>query len=445
MKKSITPFIAGILLAAAGIAKGNEATAQTCTVNLLVAYTSEAATGLQGNQAAITKITAAVQGLHTAFTNSSVQHKVVLVRTVLLSSFETQCFVDDLNNFQASTYINSLRDKYHADVAVLVIANQQFCGLPYIDDALANSTTAYAAVNYSCMVSNFALSHQIAHLYGCSHYIEEASRLDDAPYTFGHGFKWDKAEDYDVNTSYSTIMAQEDADFGGPATDNGIIIPYFSNPAIIYDGVALGLPGVHNNAQVLNNNAAMVAAFMPLPLIQHTLTDTVDLHNIAIATARDTLATGQHYRITDNASVQFKAGSRIVLQPGFTAMEGTRFETFIESTESICSGQAVPRMASTNYPGKLLLSNVVTPADAPVEEAVSVYPNPGHGVFVINFKGIQAKLLEVYNQAGIRIKSIILPSNTNSYQLNLSNEANGIYLLNIKGKNQQVSKKLVKY
>ena len=141
MKKSITPFITAVLLAA-GIVSGNKSTAQTCTVNLLVAYTSEAATGLQGNQAAITKITAAVQGLHTAYTNSAVQHKVVLVRTVQLSGFETQCFVNDLNNFQASTYINTLRDKYHADIAVLVIANQQFCGLPYIDDALATSTTA---------------------------------------------------------------------------------------------------------------------------------------------------------------------------------------------------------------------------------------------------------------------------------------------------------------
>ncbi len=445
MKKSITHFIAGILLAAAGMANCNKASAQTCTVNLLVAYTSEAATGLQGNQAAITKITAAVQGLHTAFTNSAVQHKVVLVRTVQLSGFETQCFVDDLNNFQASTYINTLRDKYHADIAVLVIANQQFCGLPYIDDAVANSTTAYAAVNYSCMVSNFALSHQAGHLYGCSHYIEEASPLDDAPYTFGHGFKWDQAEDYDANTSYSTIMAPEDADFGGPETDNGIIIPYFSNPAITYNGVALGLPGVHDNAQVLNNNAATVAAFMPLPLIQHTLSDTVDLHNMAIATARDTLGTGQHYRITDNASVQFKAGSRIVLQPGFTAMEGTRFETFIESTESICNGQAVLRTASLDYPGKPVPGKLAAPADASVDEFVSVYPNPGYGVFVINFKGIQARLLEVYNQAGIRIKSIVLPGNTQSYQLNLSNEAAGIYLLTIKGKNQQVSKKLVKY
>lgn len=447
MKKRIKTILLNLLLLVAGMATHKNVQAQTCTVNLLIAYTDNAAAGLLGNQTAITKIKEAVQGLNTAYTNSQVTHQVTLVRTVRLNSFETNCFVNDLNNFQANGYINTLRDKYHADIAALIIANADFCGLPYLDDTLATANIAYCAVNYKCMVGNYALSHQIAHLYGCSHYIEEASPLDKAPFKYGHAFKWDLDDDEeeDAATTYSTILGQGDADFCGTSgVESCNIVPYFSNPAITYNGVALGIAGVHNSAQVLNENAATIGAFKLVPANQLSIVDTIRLYDVAIASARDSLGTGQYYTIGDTANVRFEAGSRIILNPGFTVNEGARFETFVENTTNACGNGPLSRMAQGN--GYYAQPAVKAPATAPNktgDETVAVYPNPSNGVFTITINGIAAEVLEVYNLAGVRLKREVLKNKTTTSSLNLTGYNKGLYMLHILSKGQRIIRKIV--
>lgn len=334
MKKSIKPVFCSVLLALAAVLAHKNAPAQACTVNLLIAYTDVAADSLKGDQSAIKQIIGAVQNLNTAYVYSAVNQQVVLVRTVRLDDVESGCFASDLNDFQANTFINALRDKYHADIAALVFTNKEFCGLPYLDNGVANASTAYCAVNYKCMISSFALSHQVAHLYGCSHYIE-FSELNDAVYPYGHGYQW--SFEGNGSASFSTIMGIEDDDFcGTDSTEACDVIPYFSNPNIQYQGVPLGIKGVHDNAQVLNQNANIIGSFKLLPNNQLSLTDTVNVHNIALATAKDTLGTGQRYMVIDSAKVIFKAGKKIILNPGFMADEGVHFETVVKDIDISC-------------------------------------------------------------------------------------------------------------
>lgn len=443
MKKSIKLILYALLTLAGNIAY-KKAAAQQCTINLLIAYTDRAAEGLQGNPTAIQKIKEAVQRLNEAYTNSGVTHQVLLVRTVRLNDPETDCFVEDLDAFQVSTYINALRDQYHADIAALVLANKEFCGLPYEDNAVATTATAYCVVNYRCMFSNFALSHQVAHLYGCSHYIEQADPTDDAVYTYGHGFQWDANADDEGSRFFSTIMGVDDADFcGGSSEGSCTIIPYFSNPAVQYQGVALGEPGVHNNAKVLNENAATIAALKPLPDVQNNLSDIVDLHNIAIATARDTLRTGeQGYRIIDSATVRFQAGEKIILDPGFRIEEGARFETVIGTVGGDCTSQASQALAYSNRPSSIINAVADKPTISAAEE-VAIYPNPSTGICTITLKGIRANAIEVYSLVGIKIKRMELRESRPTYQLNLSGYAQGVYLVHIIAKDKTIVKKLV--
>ncbi len=340
MKNIIKSSLYVVLLAITGLVGNQKAIAQSCTVNLLIAYTDKTADSLKGDKYAFTKIAEAVQSLNAAYTSSGVNHQVLLVRTVRLTNFETGCFANDLNSFQASVYINDLRDKYHADIAVLIFTNDEFCGLPYLADSIANSTTAYCAVNYGCMISNFALSHQVGHLYGCSHYVEELFPSGKTPYKYGHGFKLAESDDKNA-VSFSTIMGVYDDDFCDTSSGTACnVIPYFSNPAIKYMNIPLGVPGIHDNARVLNQNDSVMAALKVLPRNQLNLSDTVNLFNIAIAEAADTLATGTHYRIIDNSSVSFQAGKRIELNPGFSVAYGSKFVAFIDTKNSDCSTNA---------------------------------------------------------------------------------------------------------
>jgi len=306
--------------------------AQSCTVTVLIAYSDEAADSLGGNQAAVANIIEAVQGLNTSYIYSNVAHQAVLVRTIRLNNFESGCFASDLNGFQADTYISALRDKYHADIAALVLTNEEFCGLPFLSDTVATSTIAYCGVNYKCMLTNFALSHQIAHLYGCSHYVETRGEISNSVYSYGHGYHWA----FNDCASFSTILGVDDDDFCGTDDNPCDLIPYFSNPYLYYEGVPLGMPGVHDNAKVLNQNAGVIGSFKLLPAIQQSLSDTVNLFNVALGMALDTLTTGTSYMIKDSASVRFQTGQKIVLNPGFNAAEGVRFEAIIEEPVTPC-------------------------------------------------------------------------------------------------------------
>jgi peptidyl-Asp metalloendopeptidase len=307
--------------------------AQSCVIHLLVAYTDDVADSLQGDEEVVNAIKTAVNSMNTIYIYSAVDHQIALVRTVRLNAFESSCFINDLNAFQSSRFIDSLRIKYHADVAALVVGNHDFCGLPYYDNSLAVDSTAYCAVNFNCMINNFSLSHQVAHLYGCGHVKGSYSEKSESLYPYGNGYNWS----YNDAASFNTIMAIGDDDFcGGVGEEACNLIPYFSNPNLEYQGVRLGMPGLNDNARVLNQNAAAIGSIQLLPVNQLNLSDTINLYNIAIASAKDTLATGSTYRITDSATVKFESGKRIVLNPGFNAAAGVHFETILYDPKKPC-------------------------------------------------------------------------------------------------------------
>jgi len=316
--------------------------AQSCTINLLIAYTDDAVDSVGSDKTLVNAILDAAEYMNTINIYSEVQQHISLVRTVQLNGFETSCFTNDLNRFQQSNYIDSLRTKYHADVAVIVLGNDEFCGQPYLDNTVAEDSTAYCAVNYYCMLNGFAISHQVAHLFGCGHSSDSRTQADETPYSYGHGFVWEY--EYDDDASLTTIMGVADDFFCGDDQiygsddddDDCDIIPYFSNPTLYYNGIQLGKPEINDNARVLNQNSVTIGGFKLVPTNQLSLNDTIDHYNIANASAKDTLATGTTYKVMDSANVKFESSQRIVLNPGFSAAEGVRFETILRDPENQC-------------------------------------------------------------------------------------------------------------
>lgn len=317
--------------------------AQKCYVQLVVAYTAEAAAQAGSDSLIVQQIRSAVTDMNQAYVNSGVNHWIELVRTIRTSYAESGCFQQDLTAFwlgdgPAMSYCHWLRQQYHADLAALLITNTQFCGLPVSDSSVATAATAYCAVQYQCMLHNYSLSHMLGHLYGCGHAqfeLDPPAQGVSAPYA--HGYNWN----YNEYAHFNTIMGvTDDVDCYGQGQNNCTLINYFSNPAISYQGVATGSQYA-NNALVLNTQAPTVANFLTLP-VSYTLNDTVTTSDFATAIALDTLRTGSSFVGNDSANIYFKAGRQIVLSPGFRVDSTVHFRTILDTTLFNC-GSPVSR------------------------------------------------------------------------------------------------------
>lgn len=76
-------------------------------------------------------------------------------------------------------------------------------------------------------------------------------------------------------------------------------------------------------------------------------------------------------------------------------------------------------------------------------DPMTVYPNPGTGLFTINVGQSQNGVLDVYDVLGNKVQSIRINANTTDYKLDLSGYSKGIYMLNMISGDQRYSKKII--
>ena len=138
--------------------------------------------------------------------------------------------------------IHELRNRHHADVAILIVDDNKGCGLA--TRVYADPDEAFAVVHQDCAVLTYSVAHEIGHLIGARHEINVDRAM--TPFPYGHGF---------VNgTKWRDIMSYRES-CGGCRR-----VPVWSNPRVLIDGERAGTPN-EDNARVIAEQAARVAAF----------------------------------------------------------------------------------------------------------------------------------------------------------------------------------------
>ena len=138
--------------------------------------------------------------------------------------------------------VHGLRDKYRADVVVLIVDDASGCGLA--TRVFADTADAFAVVHHECAASSYSLAHEIGHLIGARH--DTSTDKNMTPFPYGHGF---------VNGSkWRDIMSYKASCGGCPR------LPVWSSPAVLIKGEPAGTPDL-DNARVISEQAARVAAF----------------------------------------------------------------------------------------------------------------------------------------------------------------------------------------
>jgi Metallo-peptidase family M12 len=202
-------------------------------IDVIVAYTKKAASNYSDIEHELVDL--AVGESNKSFRLSNLGHiKLRLVYAYETDYVEEGAHFDHVWRFadKGDGYmeeIHGLRDKYRADVAILVVDDPNGCGLA--TRVRADAEEAFAVVHHACAAANYTFAHEIGHLIGASHEL-----------SYVNGSKW------------RDIMGSKESCGGCPR------VPVWSSPTVLIKGEVAGT-AILDNARVIAEQAARVAAF----------------------------------------------------------------------------------------------------------------------------------------------------------------------------------------
>ena len=245
------PAMAAMRLPEAGIpevvAREPSQPLKNAVIDVIVAYTRKAASNYTDIRRDLVQL--AVEEANESFIRSNISNvKLKLVHAYQTDYLEEGAHFDHVWRFadKGDGYmdeIHSLRDKYRADVAVLIVDDPKGCGLA--TRVFADADEAFAVVHHECAATTYSLAHEIGHLIGARHDLN----LDKivVPFPYGHG--------YVDGTRWRSIMSYKES-CGGCTR-----LPVWSSPKLLIKGEAAGTLTQQDNARVIAEQAARVAAF----------------------------------------------------------------------------------------------------------------------------------------------------------------------------------------
>ena len=215
-------------------------------IDVIVAYTKKAARNY--NDLASELVELAVEDANELFRISNLGHvKLRLVHAYQTDYVEEGAHFDHVWRFADKgdgqmEEIHRLRDKYRADVAILIVDDDQGCGLA--TRVHADADEAFAVVHHECAAITYSVAHEIGHIIGTRHDLGMDKIM--TPFPYGHGY---------VNgTKWRDIMSYRESCGGCPR------LPIWSSPTLLIKGEPAGTAQL-DNARVIAEQAGRVAAF----------------------------------------------------------------------------------------------------------------------------------------------------------------------------------------
>jgi hypothetical protein len=224
-----------------------EGAAEEVIIDVIMAYTAKAARNYADIRREVAELS--IEQANESFRRSNLGHiKLRLVHAYQTDYVENGEYFDHVWRFADPSdgymdEIHGLRDQYRADVAVLIVDDPSACGLA--TRVFADANEAFAVVHHECAATTYAVAHEIGHLIGARHDLNfDTTKW---PFPYGHGYYND--------SKWRDIMSQRES-CGGCARQ-----PIWSSPNVMVDGVPAGTSDCQDNARVIREQAARVAAF----------------------------------------------------------------------------------------------------------------------------------------------------------------------------------------
>ena len=225
-------------------------------LDLMVVYTPAARAAHGGAAGIEALIDLAITDANIASQNSAIASQLRLVHVAEVNYTEPPSgmgtSLDNLTyNDGVIDEVHSWRDTYGADLVAMITRDTNYCGIAWVLQGVSNSFAPYGfSVTYSGCLTSQTLAHELGHNRGSAHNRENASVNGAFPYSYG--LRNNAAGWYTV-MSYSCSGC--------------VRVDHFSNPSVLYGGVATGIDydedpaNAADNARSISNTDFTVANF----------------------------------------------------------------------------------------------------------------------------------------------------------------------------------------
>lgn len=232
--------------------------------DLLVVYTQGACNEAGGCSQVEADITTAVMDMNLAYAASGIGITMNLAGTAWVdySGTAASAALSDLRGMGDGRMdeVHALRDGLGADIVALVYSGEG-CGIGYLP---ASASSAFSVTDFSCLVGNRTMAHEIGHNQGAHHDRQTVGGGVNGAYNYGYRRCDDGSVDDLGSPYFRTVLAYSCA--GSPRVGR------FSNPDFEYALAAQGVdPDIDPargafNARTLNESATYVAGFRTSPV-----------------------------------------------------------------------------------------------------------------------------------------------------------------------------------
>ena len=222
----------------------------TLQIVLMSVYTPQARAAAGGTTQIQGQIQAAIDQANTAFINSNMTARFFLAHTAEVSYNDSGNIDSDLTWVTSDATVASLRNTHSADMVSLIVNNGGgYCGIGWVqrNPGTGFANYAFQVTALGCLV-NSTLAHEHGHNMGMEHDPASAGISPAGasyPWSFGHY----------VNGSFRTIMSYNVCSISCPR------VLHFSNPDVLYNGIATGVLDQRDNAHTGDLIAPIVASF----------------------------------------------------------------------------------------------------------------------------------------------------------------------------------------
>ena len=411
------------------------AAAYDCKIRVLVLYTPNARSSVSNiKNTALTAIALTNQ----SFTNSQINYQVELVYVGETNYTESGNYSTDLSRFRISgdgymDEVHTLRNKYSADVCVLLTYESGVCGVATGVGVTATNAFCVVSTYSTCATSNYSFGHEIGHLVGCHH---DPFVDTNTAFPYGHGY-------VHPSNTWRTIMAYVNACGSCPR------LQYWSNPNVTYGGVPMGTVATHDNTRVWNERSNTIMAFRQPDNNITFMSSDMPNTQYADVIAKQDITTSGTVNVSSGNTLNMRAGNSITLQPGFSVELGAEFSATIENIYDCGASPApAPKIMVQNVPEEYDDMTNIQIENKPTF-SYTVYPNPSDEFINITYSlDTEMSLsIELVNIFGQKIKTILPKQNQQAgnytLQIPVSYFSTGTYFFTISLVNQTKTEKII--